>query len=96
MCDECIDLCPHTPGGDPIEPADSPEAQSQSDALAKRILNGLGFCGHYMHFHGGGVSGIFRLFNFGGERGSCGSRPLAFRDLERLVAGSEDGEIWLI
>ena len=56
MCDECIDLCPHTPGGDPIEPADSPEAQSQSDALAKRILNGLGFCGHYMHFHGGVVA----------------------------------------
>ncbi len=26
-------------------------------ALAKRILKGLGFCGHYMHFHGGGRSG---------------------------------------
>ena len=25
--------------------------------IAKRILSGLGFCGHYMHFHGGGVSG---------------------------------------
>lgn len=24
---------------------------------AKRILTGLGFCGHYMHFHGGGRSG---------------------------------------
>lgn len=26
-------------------------------ARAKRILQGLGFCGHYMHFHGGGRSG---------------------------------------
>ncbi len=57
MCDDHIGLCPHTPGGDPHEPADAPAAQSQSDALAKHILNGLGFCGHYMHFHGGGVSG---------------------------------------
>ena len=24
---------------------------------AKRILKGLGFCGHYLHFHGGGRSG---------------------------------------
>lgn len=26
-------------------------------ALARRILQGLGYCGHYMHFHGGGRSG---------------------------------------
>lgn len=26
-------------------------------ARANRILRGLGFCGHYMHFHGGGRSG---------------------------------------
>ncbi len=26
-------------------------------ARAKRILQGLGFCGHYMHFHAGGRSG---------------------------------------
>ncbi len=41
MCDDHIGLCPHTPGGDPHEPADAPAAQSQSDALAKHILNGL-------------------------------------------------------
>ena len=57
MCDDHIGLCPHTPGGDPHEPADAPAAQSQSDALAKHILNGLGFCGHFLHFHGGGASG---------------------------------------
>ncbi len=62
MCDGHIGICPHTPGGDPIEPADAPAAQSQSDALAKHILNGLGFCGHFLHFHGGGASeGAHRL-----------------------------------
>ena len=48
---------PHEPGDDPSQPADEPETQSKEDRLAKRILNGLGFCGHYMHFHGGGISG---------------------------------------
>ena len=48
---------PHEPGGDPSQPADEPEPQSKEDRLAKRILHGLGFCGHYMHFHGGGISG---------------------------------------
>lgn len=48
---------PHEPGDDPSQPADEPEAQSKEDRLAKRILHGLGFCGHYMHFHGGGISG---------------------------------------
>ena len=57
MCDEPITLRPHEPGGDPTEPADVPEAVNEDDRLAKRILNNLGFCGHYMHFHGGGVSG---------------------------------------
>ena len=57
MCDEPLNLCSHEPGGDPSQPADAPEAVSSEDKLAKRILNGLGFCGHYMHFHGGGVSG---------------------------------------
>lgn len=57
MCDEDIRLCPHEPGGDPTEPADAPEAKSEQDRRAKRILAGLGYCGHYMHFHGGGVSG---------------------------------------
>ena len=48
---------PHEPGDDPSQPADEPETQSKEDRLAKRILHGLGFCGHYMHFHGGGISG---------------------------------------
>ena len=57
MCDEPINLRTHKPGGDPLQPADMPEAVSAEDKLAKRILSGLGFCGHYMHFHGGSVSG---------------------------------------
>ena len=57
MCDKPLNLCSHEPGGDPSQPADVPEAVSAEDKLAKRILNNLGFCGHYMHFHGGGVSG---------------------------------------
>lgn len=57
MCDEPITLRPHEPGDDSSEPADVPEAVNEDDRLAKRILNNLGFCGHYMHFHGGGVSG---------------------------------------
>ena len=57
MCDGPITLRPHEPGGDPTEPSDVPEAVNEDDRLAKRILNNLGFCGHYMHFHGGGVSG---------------------------------------
>ena len=48
---------PHEPGDDPSQPVDEPETQSKEDRLAKRILHGLGFCGHYMHFHGGGISG---------------------------------------
>ncbi len=31
--------------------------QDETIVRAKRILKGLGFCGHYMHFHGGGRSG---------------------------------------
>lgn len=37
---------------DQVAPNESPEEQ-----LARRLLNGLGYCGHYMHFHGGGRSG---------------------------------------
>lgn len=36
---------------------ESEEPQSADAELAKRILKGLGFCGHYLHFHGGGRSG---------------------------------------
>lgn len=57
MCDEPLNLRPHEPGGDPSQPADVPEAVNGEEKLAKRILSGLGFCGHYMHFHGGCVSG---------------------------------------
>ncbi len=51
---DAVELCPREPGKDP---QDLPEPRDEQDALAKRILNNLGFCGHYMHFHGGGVSG---------------------------------------
>lgn len=38
--------------------ADSAQAsEDENITRAKRILQGLGFCGHYMHFHGGGRSG---------------------------------------
>ena len=47
-------IYPPTPGSNP---EDLPEARDEQDRLAKRILNNLGYCGHYMHFHGGGVSG---------------------------------------
>lgn len=40
----------------PLE-AHIPEPENVSTARAKRILQGLGFCGHYLHFHGGGRSG---------------------------------------
>lgn len=56
MCVEPL-VFPHEPGGDPSQPADQPPAMSEQDKLAKRILSGLGFCGHYLHFHGGGISG---------------------------------------
>lgn len=39
------------------DPEDLPEPENAEDKLAKQILNGLGYCGHYLHFHGGGTSG---------------------------------------
>lgn len=33
------------------------DGEDEDTARAKRILHGLGYCGHYMHFHGGGRSG---------------------------------------
>lgn len=36
---------------------DAEEPQALEVERAKRILKGLGFCGHYLHFHGGGRSG---------------------------------------
>ena len=46
----------------PVEPEDlaaptHPDAELSDDELAKALLHGLGFCGHYLHFHGGGMSG---------------------------------------
>lgn len=42
-----------------------------ADDLAKRLLAGLGYCGHYLHFHGGGRSGkapiICLIAKHGGE-----------------------------
>ena len=47
-------------------------------ARAKRILQGLGFCGHYMHFHGGGRSGqvpiVCMLDRCGGQLSATGTR----------------------
>ncbi len=63
MCDrDCNDAdmplpCPIDPAGDGMTPADEPPSPTEADAVAKRILNNMGYCGHYMHFHGGGVSG---------------------------------------
>lgn len=58
MCDRDCNYeplpIPRDPNGDP---ADEPPSPSEGDLVAKRILNGIGFCGHYMHFHGGGTSG---------------------------------------
>lgn len=51
-CDACE--IPRTLGE---ESADLPEPENAEDMLAKQILNGLGYCGHYLHFHGGGASG---------------------------------------
>lgn len=64
---------------DPVETGS--EALTDPAAVrAAKILKGLGFCGHYMHFHGGGRSGkvpiLCTLERNGGqmsqqELGSC-------------------------
>lgn len=33
------------------------EAAQAADDLARELLHGLGFCGHYLHFRNGGMSG---------------------------------------
>ena len=43
------------PGHD-LDPAPHPQ-DTPEEARARKILEGLGFCGHYLHFHGGGRSG---------------------------------------
>ena len=51
---------------DLVDHVDTPE-----EARARELLKGLGFCGHYMHFHGGGRSGkqpiLCLLAKHGGE-----------------------------
>lgn len=58
----------NTPAEDPT-PATSPAASEPS--RADRILRGLGYCGHYLHFHGGGRSGrepiLCKLHRAGGS-----------------------------
>ena len=51
--DESSETLPNGPAATTgANASDSPE-----DALARRLLAGLGYCGHFMHFHGGGRSG---------------------------------------
>ena len=63
MCEESIEnqpLCDeHNPARAFIhdEPADVPEAVNDVQRRADKILASIGYCGHYMHFHGGGRSG---------------------------------------
>lgn len=56
-CEEAPLPIPLDPAGDGMTPADEQPGSTKGDAVAKRILNNIGYCGHYMHFHGGGVSG---------------------------------------
>lgn len=43
------------PVGEAGQSAD--EAAQAADDLARELLHGLGFCGHYLHFRNGGMSG---------------------------------------
>ncbi len=56
-CEEAPLPIPLDPASNGMTPADEPPGSTEGDAVAKRILNNIGYCGHYMHFHGGGVSG---------------------------------------
>ena len=75
MCDRNDDFepipIPRDPNGDGMDPADEPPSPTEADLVAKRILSCIGYCGHYMHFHGGGTSGkapiICLLAKHGGE-----------------------------
>ncbi len=52
-------------------PAPAASAEAGEPPRADRILRGLGFCGHYLHFHGGGRSGrepiLCKLHRAGGS-----------------------------
>ena len=73
MCDRDYEMVPipRDPNGNASEPADEPVCPTEADKVAKRILNTIGYLGHYMHFHGGGTSGkapiICLLAKHGGE-----------------------------
>lgn len=60
----------HRPGHDEAPGAGAP-AVDADDLLVRRLIAGLGFCGHYLHFHGGGRSGkapiICLIAKHGGE-----------------------------
>ena len=36
---------------------DAPPAETPEEQLTVRLLHGLGYCGHYLHYHRGGRSG---------------------------------------
>ena len=53
------------------QPASAAGAEAVEPSRAERILRGLGYCGHYLHFHGGGRSGrepiLCKLHRAGGS-----------------------------
>lgn len=53
------------------QPASAAGAEAGEPSRAERILRGLGYCGHYLHFHGGGRSGrepiLCKLHRAGGS-----------------------------
>lgn len=52
IADDEPERCSSCPPADAPQPSDTPD-----EARARRLLWGLGFCGHYLHFHSGGRSG---------------------------------------
>lgn len=52
-------------------PASAAGTEAGEPSRAERILRGLGYCGHYLHFHGGGRSGrepiLCKLHRAGGS-----------------------------
>lgn len=53
------------------QPASAAGAEAGEPSRAERILRGLGYCGHYLHFHSGGRSGrepiLCKLHRAGGS-----------------------------
>lgn len=53
------------------QPTSAAGAEAGEPSRAERILRGLGYCGHYLHFHGGGRSGrepiLCKLHRAGGS-----------------------------